>query len=916
MPRSLGCAGAFLALSILAVPLAAAPRLVVDQNPGLNVEPQTVDFGTAAVVPRHGAVYFAATDPDHGRELWRSDGTTAGTRRLTDLCVGRCDSSPGSVTEVQGQLFFTADDGVSGRELWRSDGTPGGERRVRDLCPGPCGTEIRWMAPLGDRLLFLTAEGDRRVLWSTNGSRRGTVPITTVCTALPEADCLPFGGGAQTVGGWVFFAIYPHPSPDLPIGELWRSDGTVEGTGPLSAVVDEEFPTYRVFPALGAGFFWTRDALWRTDGTAAGTVPLAALRDLREEPDGDSSPGPTAVWDGAVYLFLSGGEIVRSDGTPAGTVRIARLGPDVYPAALTPTAAGLFFLSGDPGGGNIYEVWRTQGTAATTEKVASTFPDSIDDRTPTAAGGRLIFGVHKFSPGGLVDLWSSDGTAANTGRIGRIGRNLLSGYGQPPVSLGDRALFAHGDDPDFDELWQSDGTEQGTRLVRDFTAVPAGGGPRGEQAVLGGRLLYPGWAYGDAPRMIASDGTAAGTRVLLSSARWPRELKRVGDQLFFAGGAFGNWASLWSTDGTPAGTARIVPQLSFLGSFSALGQQLLFGAQSPGLWEPVGFELWHSNGKPGGSGLVRNIDPFTVAGERHSCTGESSSPGAGVALGGALLFAANDGVHGRELWRSDGTAAGSRLVRDIHPGRIPADPDIEDCNDRKSLGLASNPEGLFRFRNGVLFTADDGSTGRELWWTDGTAVGTRRVKDLRPGADGSSPHDLAVFRQRVYFIAATDGAGESLWSTDGTTEGTVRVHDLTLGGTPSWARSLTAAGGHLFVSVYNEATGEELWASDGTAEGTALVADLRPGAPSASPRYLTAAGGVLIFAADDGEHGLEPWRSDGTAAGTRRLADLSPGRDASSPGPFSILGDDILTGADDGVHGRELWAIPVEDVTP
>jgi ELWxxDGT repeat protein len=94
--------------------------------------------------------------------------------------------------------------------------------------------------------------------------------------------------------------------------------------------------------------------------------------------------------------------------------------------------------------------------------------------------------------------------------------------------------------------------------------------------------------------------------------------------------------------------------------------------------------------------------------------GPSSSEPAGLtAFGGRLYFAADDGVHGRELWQSDGTAAGTRLAQDVAPG-LPG----------------SSPEQLTVAGDRLYFTADDGLHGRELW----------ALQLASPGCQPSSAH--------------------------------------------------------------------------------------------------------------------------------------------------------------------------------
>jgi ELWxxDGT repeat protein len=301
------------------------------------------------------------------------------------------------------------------------------------------------------------------------------------------------------------------------------------------------------------------------------------------------------------------------------------------------------------------------------------------------------------------------------------------------------------------------------------------------------------------------------------------------------------------------------------------------------------------------------------------CEDESSYPKPALVLRNRLLLTADDGRHGRELWTTDGTRQGTQLFFDLNPLRSLNVPPFceEDSKPRTDIGLSSNPEGFVALGDVALFTANDGTTGRELWRTDGTPRHTRRVVDLRPGPLGSEPHGLVVFHGQVYFFAffaSAAGSGEALWRTDGTARGTVLVRDLALGGLPSWGRDLTVAGDRLFFTVYNETTGAELWTSGGDAASTPPVRDLNPGPASASPQELTSIDGILVFAADDGLAGLEPWRSDGTPAGTFPLADLAPGPAPSSPGPFTRIGQLLITGADDGTHGREPWAIPLADV--
>lgn len=439
------------------------------------------------------------------------------------------------------------------------------------------------------------------------------------------------------------------------------------------------------------------------------------------------------------------------------------------------------------------------------------------------------------------------------------------------------------------------------------------------QAELDEKLLFLAKAADGTTPLFVSDGTQEGTRILLDSitSKIPGFYPWKGELLFTSDAGHDNAAfyTLWRTHGTAAGPRVVAPVVSGFWSPMPLGDSLLFAsAYRIDFGGPHDVELWRTDGRHGVV-WVADINQRLVDGQ-HGCyfTG-SSWPGPGVALaGGPLVFAADDGRHGRELWATDGTTAGTRPVRDIHLGRVPREPDR--CDHKPDVGLSSDPRDFIAWAGGALFTADDGRSGRELWWTDGTFLGTRRIKDIRPGRAGSAPHDLLSLHGFVYFFAASGpaGTGESLWRTDGTAHGTTLVSALGLGDLPSWGSRLTVVRNRLFFVTDNEMTGAELWTSGGDAASTGLVVDLRPGPAGSSPQDLTAVGNVLVFAADDGEHGLEAWRSDGTVAGTRILDDFNPGPDAGAPGPFTRAGAFVFTGASDGTHERGLWPIPLSDV--
>jgi ELWxxDGT repeat protein len=289
------------------------------------------------------------------------------------------------------------------------------------------------------------------------------------------------------------------------------------------------------------------------------------------------------------------------------------------------------------------------------------------------------------------------------------------------------------------------------------------------------------------------------------------------------------------------------------------------------------FEQLEDRTCPTSVSLVKDIAPGSGGGNPRLFTN----------VNGTVFFSADDGLNGFELWRSDGTAAGTVLVTDINPG----------------VGGAY-PDDLTNVNGTLFFTAFDVTNGRELWKSDGTAAGTVLVTDIN-SSGGAYPYNLTNVNGTLFF-SAFDGNGYELWRSDGTAAGTVRLTDINLGGGNASPRSLTNVNGTLFFSADDGTNGFELWRSDGTAAGTVVVTDINSSG-GADPRYLTNVNGTLFFSADNGLNGRELWRSDGTAAGTVRLTDINLGGGNASPRSLTNVNGTLFFSADDGTNGIELW---------
>ena len=175
----------------------------------------------------------------------------------------------------------------------------------------------------------------------------------------------------------------------------------------------------------------------------------------------------------------------------------------------------------------------------------------------------------------------------------------------------------------------------------------------------------------------------------------------------------------------------------------------------------------------------------------------------GAQVNGKIVYIAADVGHGQELWITDGTQAGTGLLKDVNPG--PA---------------SSRPGEFIEFGDLAVFAAADGVHGRELWITDGTSEGTHSLKDQT--SDQTIPSSVwHYYANGEQLLLSLRG---SLWSTDGTGAGTQLIKSFSSDDAIS---QIIVSGGVAYLNV-GGLTNAGLWTTDGTDAGTVEIGDLRP----------------------------------------------------------------------------------------
>jgi ELWxxDGT repeat protein len=692
-----------------------------------------------------GRVWFCGQDSSGG-ELWVSDGTPTGTFLLRDLRPGPGSGRPGDFTAANGRIYFLATRNGETSEVWTSDGTPDGTRPVfGETIPDPSivGSSTI-LGSVGSRLLFeRIEEPNRRHLWSTDGTPEGTVRLLPGYEGNFEWQT---AGRALQVGPRALFA-YPTERYGY---EPWASDGTPEGTSMLADLVPGGGDGFRseFVPGHDGAYFCSffDDKLRRTDGTPEGTVVIASIYPCSGFSSGVALAGTTlfnSCWisycephHDCDYCHLW-----RTDGSATGTFPIwPRVGrASSYPGNLTPGGRGLIFSARSDAAGYDGRYFETDGAEASTLELRTTTGQAVESLRSAATlpgGGVLVSGtvdgignLYRHVDGALAPVledepgvgawgdlfgalgavffpgylpgtgwepWRTDGTAEGSELLGDLDPGLASSQAHNHAVAFDRLWFgADGGRELGDELWESDGTPEGT-FPHDLDLDGESSEPRQIQELSsedGTLLLLAGYTH-----LFEVDPATDTSRAIWdfdpeSQENWPEYpfVAFEGDAVLIDAEPDGRCV-LWRTDGTAPGTVELATtrpgRSSGWGELCASDLLVARGALWFGACElEHGCELWTSDGTVSGTRLFADLVPGP----------DSLAPRALTAIDGRLYFAGCASATGCEPWMSDFTPEGTQALGDAAPGPLSSDP------------IAFTRAGPW-----IYFTADDG-TGKELW---------------------------------------------------------------------------------------------------------------------------------------------------------------------------------------------------------
>lgn len=828
---------------------------------------------------------FSATDLLHGNELWK---TTSIDQTPSAVLVKDINptgnSNPSQFCDTGNGFFFTADDGEVGEELWKSNGTGAGTLLVKDIFPGEADGMIEQLTACNGKVVFVARAIthlpagvlDGPKLFVSDGTPQGTFQLGELSVFLPD--------NLTAVGNTVYFSAKGQNQNNT---ELWKTDGTLQGTVMVRDINPGNASSNPAnFCNVNGTLFFSADngphgrQIWKSSGTSFTTTRVSTLSTAGVL---GVTVGQIVHLNGTVFFTAGSGvpqlgnQIHKVNSQANGTIQLANVlvaenltpcngrvfftqtpqfsglklsyvtvnntvvttikdfpvipnEPSPIPKHLTAVGNTLYFTAATAAHGR--ELWRSTGNEAGTVMVQDFYPgtgnSSVNYLCP--AGNSLLFAASKPGDGTELRVYNigdpSIRTYANIGQPGSIPKNF--------TPMGNRVYFSAGNFDYGIELWTSNGTEQGTYMLKDIHAGLSSSTPEQLTVITNNGasiLFFVAYDSANGYELWKSDGTTAGT-VRISNigpgavTGHIGNLTNVSGRLYFTanpGLATGDRIYRVKTDLT--GVEMVGGNLSNANHLTAIGGVLYF-TQSPAI---IGPQLCKMQ-----AGLVTVLKSFDLF------AGENTAPSQLTVVGSTLYFVGYSAAFGRELWKSNGTSATTTRISNIRPGA-------------ESAGIGN----MVNFGSQLYFTAFSGtSLGDKIYRVNANASG---VEEVAPEVFGVT--DLEPATGRLYYSQVLNGQPPSiqLCKLEGGNPELLYSFELLAPADAVAPIQLVAAGAGLFLNMRSSNTGQELWHSDGTPVGTNLVSDIFEGPGNANICEMKVIGNKLYFSANRIDVGQEPF---------------------------------------------------------
>jgi trimeric autotransporter adhesin len=738
---------------------------------------------------------------------------------VKDINTADASSDPKEFLTIGTKTYFSANDGKTGNELWVTDGTDAGTKLVKDIMTGDIPSGISNLTNLNGSALFWYSVNGNFGVYKSDGTATGTVRVSN-----PDTLFSFYSYYREPT-----FTVWGNSAYFITNGFLWKTDGTAVGTVKLlkgtsfggvnsSQLAEFNGKLYFVGSATGG------DGLWQTDGTVAGTKLVKKMNlNVRE-----NFKRPV-VFKNKLYFIAStvetGAEIWTSDGTDAGTVLVKDVYNDIPSNdkdgsfALHSSANFLFFVGRSSNG---LKLWKSDGTTQGTVPLSSFFLNFTSDfRAYNNESENQIRGFEfknkfYFFARGLnyfQALYESDGTELGTKYVHDVYGNVLIERSQFAYLVTDSLIFYNSSSNGFGDLAATNGTPLGNRVIKQIT----------KETGISARATF---------------FAKAGNSVLFS-ARY----KNIGQEL-------------WKTNGTEAGTVllkniNLKSEGSFGHSSIKFGNNVIFLAYD----DNDGLEAWKTDGTT--SGTQKITSTYTGVGSYFDTDPRTKF----YELNNKLYFMLYDSINGRELRYFDNTLSKINLLKDIN---------LENINEQ--IGP------LTPFKNKFIFYARNKANGREPWISDGTEGGTQMISDLTPGTSNTLFRtNFYEYNGEMYFITNNLNVDYEVrfWKTDGTAAGTKNIGNATIDSSYSgtFTNNLVNIGGRLiFPGDYTKDATPWLWVFDGTTTKQLTRLTTNSYVYGDYDHAFKVHNNVLYFTKQDSYLRSSIWKTDGTVEGTKQIS--------------------------------------------